>query len=298
VGRTTLVMSILCICVDDEPLARQGVKLALAPYTDFELIGEFSSADEVLSSSINSTSINNTSINKTSINSISINNSSANIASIDNSDLNSSDLSHIDVIFLDIEMPRMNGFSMLQKWQGTLPLVVFITAYDQYAIQAFEQQALDYVLKPIDEARFANVIDRIRMQLSQDSKALASETMLKTIENLKTQIVDKGKNISVKTDEGYFRINAGEINYLESVGDHVCIHLQDKQLITRQTLKYFAAELCDFGFYQVHKSYLVNAQHIRQTKKLRFSDYELVLSNGDTIRLSRRYKSVLNSLID
>ncbi len=249
-------MLIRCLCIDDEPHARQGIKLALAPYKDFQLIGQFGSAEEVLES----------------------------------------DLSDIDIIFLDIAMPRKNGFAMLEEWQGPLPLIVFVTAYNQYAIKAFEQQALDYILKPIDENRFATVIDRARIALIQKNQSAHSGVMLKTIETLQQQITKTSKSISVKTDEGYFRIKVGQIIYIESVGDHVCIHLQDRQLITRQTLKYYCAELSEFGFYQVHKSYLANAQHIKQAIKLRFSDYQLILSNDKHIRLSRRYNSALNML--
>lgn len=250
-------MTIRCICVDDEPHARQGIKLALAPYEDFQLVAEFASVEDVLNS----------------------------------------DLSHIDIMFIDIEMPRKNGFSILNEWQGVLPLIVFITAYEQYAVKAFEQQALDYVLKPIDEDRFASVIDRARTQLTQKSKAANSELLLETIKDLQQKAVKETKNISVKTDEGYFRLNVNEILYLESVGDHVCIHMQHKQLITRQTLKHYIVELSEYGFYQVHKSYLINAQQVKQAKKLRFGDYELSLSNNKNIRLSRRYKSILGQLI-
>jgi len=249
-------MPIRCLCVDDEPLARQGIKLALTPFKDFQLVGEFSSADEVLNA----------------------------------------DICNIDVMFVDIEMPRKNGFSMLHEWQGSPPIIIFITAYDQYAVKAFEQHALDYVLKPIDEDRFANVIDRIRQQLSQKNQAVNSEDLLKTVKTLQNKIMRESKSISVKTDDGYFRVDVSKIIYVESVGDHVCIHLQSRQLITRQTLKYYIAELSEFGFYQVHKSYLVNVLHIKQAMKLRFSDYELTLSNNINIRLSRRYKSVLGNL--
>ncbi|WDE08517.1 response regulator transcription factor [Thalassomonas viridans] len=250
-------MPIRCLSIDDEPHARQGVKLALAPYKDFQLVDQFGSVDEVLNA----------------------------------------DISDIDIIFLDIEMPRKSGFAILNEWQGPLPLIVFVTAYDQYAIKAFEQQALDYVLKPIDENRFADVIDRARKHVLQNNESANTESLLKTIETLKEQISKTAKSISVKTDDGYVRLKVSQIIYIESVGDHVCIHVQDRQLITRQTLKYYIAELSEFGFYQVHKSYLANAQHVKQAIKLRFSDYKLVLSNGKNIRLSRRYNSVLSQLI-
>ena len=251
-------MPIRYLCIDDEPLARQGVKLALEPYKDFQLVAEFASAEEALESN----------------------------------------LSDIDVVFLDIEMPRKNGFSILEEWQGHLPLIVFVTAYEHYAVKAFEQQAHDYILKPFDESRFTHVIRRIQVQLSQASQAVNTESLLKTVETLKKQIIKQSKNISVKTDEGYFRINVRDIIYMESVGNLVCIHLKDRQLITRQTLKYYIVELSEFDFFQVHKSFQVNAKHVEQVKKLRFGDYELTLSNRDKIRLSRRYKSSLYRLTE
>ena len=250
-------MVIRCLCIDDEPLARQGIELALAPYEDFQLVGQFSSADEALNSTI----------------------------------------SNIDIIFLDIEMPRKNGFAMLKEWQGSLPLIVFVTAHDKYAIKAFEQQALDYVLKPIDERRFVDVIEKSRLQISQKSQSANAELLLETIEKLQKQIAKGPKSVTVKTDDGYFRVNINQIIYIESVGDHVCIHLQEQQLITRQTLKHYIAEFADYGFYQVHKSRLVNAEHVQQAIKLRFSDYELVMTNKVSIRLSRRYNSTLSHLI-
>jgi len=251
-------MPIRCICVDDEPLARQGLKLAIEPYSDFEIIGEFASADEALDA----------------------------------------DLNNINVIFLDIEMPRKNGFSMLRDWQGHLPHIIFVTAYDQYAVEAFEQQALDYVLKPIEQTRFKTVIERIRIQHSQQTKILDSESLIKHVEDLRKKVIKQSKSISVKTDEGYFRVNVLDILFVEAVGNHVCLHLKDQQLIVRQTLKFYIAELSDFNFFQVHKSFFVNAHHVIQAQKLRFGDYELTLSNKSKIRLSRRYKSILHNLIN
>ena len=245
-------MSIRCICVDDEPLARQGLRLALAPYDDFELVVAFGAADEAL----------------------------ANLPE------------GIDVVFLDIEMPRQNGFEMLKNWPGVPPLVIFVTAYDQYALKAFEEQALDYVLKPIDEDRFAQVVVHIRERLSQNRD---TDYHLKTISSLEAKLDEA--TISVKTDEGYFRIKLSDCLYVESVGDLVCLHMVDRQLISRGTLKKYLVELSNHRFYQVHKSYLVNAKHVKQISKLRFGDQLLVLSNEKELRVSRRYKSVIGELI-
>jgi two-component system LytT family response regulator len=250
-------MTIRCISIDDESLARQGLRLALKPFPDFELVGEYDCADQVLSNQPE----------------------------------------NIDVMFIDIEMPRLNGFELLKKWHGAVPLVVFITAYDQYAVKAFEEQALDYLLKPIDESRFFQVVDRIRANKALMKSHDETEKLLKLVEKLKAQDSHKDYAVSVKTTEGYFRIKLADILFLESVGDHVCLHLHDRQIITRHTLKKFIVELEENGFYQIHKSFLLNGAHIKQVSKLRFGDYLAVLSNDVELRISRRYRANLQEIL-
>lgn len=250
-------MTFRCICVDDEPMARKGIALSLKPYPDFELVAQFGSADELL----------------------------ANMPE------------NIDVLFVDIQMPRTNGFELLQQWPGPLPIVVFVTAFDQYAVKAFEQQALDYLLKPIDEDRFAQVITRIRESLAGQDKTVKTDQLMQTIANLKQKLQNKGAALSVKTDEGYFRIHMNELLYIEGVGDHVCLHLADRQLLSRDTLKKYVAQLSEHGFYQIHKSFLVNREHVKQVAKLRFGDHQIVLSDNRQLRLSRRYKSAIEHFV-
>ena len=254
-------MTIRCVSIDDEPLARQGLSLALTPYNDFELIAQYGAADDYLEA------------------------------------LSSGELCQPDVLFVDIEMPRINGFELVKQHIEPLPLVVFITAYDQYAVQAFEQQALDYVLKPIAEERFEQVIERIRASVDRPKNDLEKLQLRKKIELLRQQLKVTEARISVKTDKGYFRMKVSDIIFIESVGDHVCIHLADKQLITRNTLKFYGNELAEHGFCQVHKSRLVNAKQVAQFSKLRFNDHLLLMSNGEEVRVSRRYKSVLDNFI-
>lgn len=251
-------MTIRCICVDDEPMARKGLSLALAPFSDFEMVAAYPSGEALLASYP----------------------------------------ADIDVIFIDIEMPRLNGFQLLAQLPEPLPLVVFVTAYNQYAIKAFEAQALDYILKPIEELRFAQVIKRIKNQLLLPDFTDKNNRLIKVIASLQQQIKKDAATISVKTDDGYFSVKLSDLQYLESVGDHVCLHLQQKQLITRNTLKSYVAELEAHGFYQIHRSTLVNAKHIIKTEKLRFGDHQITLSNGKILRVSRRYKAILEHFSD
>jgi len=251
-------MTIRCICIDDEPLARQGIKLALQPYTNFELVAQYGAADEYLK------------------------------------EVEANHAPEADVLFVDIEMPRMNGFELIERLTSKLPLIIFVTAYDQYAIKAFEQQALDYILKPILEDRFSQVIERIEKAFQQPRVIEEAESLKKKISILKQQITLDEATLSIKTDEGYFRVKVSDILFIESVGDHVCIHLSQSQLITRNTLKSYVSELSEHGFHQVHKSSLVNIKHVVNIKKLRFADYQITMSNKKELKVSRRYKSIMD----
>ena len=251
-------MTIRCICIDDEPLARQGLKLALQSYTNLELVAQYGAADEYLK------------------------------------EVEDQNAPEADVLFVDIEMPRMNGFELIEQFPSKLPLIIFVTAYDQYAIKAFEQQALDYILKPILEDRFSQVVERIEKAILQPKAIDEAESLKKKISILKQQINLDVTTLSIKTDEGYFRVKVTDILYIESVGDHVCIHLAQSQLITRNTLKFYAAELSEHGFHQIHKSSLVNIKHVANIKKLRFADYQMTMSNKKELKVSRRYKSIMD----
>ncbi|NVJ99756.1 MAG: response regulator transcription factor [Alphaproteobacteria bacterium] len=250
-------MTIRALCVDDEPLARQGLALALKQHPDFELVADYGSVEDAL-------------------------------AAVHGD---------IDVLFLDIEMPRQSGFDLLKVWPRPLPLVVFVTAYNQYALKAFEEQALDYVLKPIDHERFAAVADRIRSQLEKDRRELEADDLVAAVESLKRKLARKEAAISVKTDEGYFRVELQDLLYIEAAGDHTFLYLPGRHLITRQTLKHYRDELADHDFHQVHKSVMVNAKHVVKASPLKFSDYELELTDGTKVRMSRRYKPALATLL-
>lgn len=250
-------MTIRCICVDDEALARKGIEIALSAYPDFKLIGQYSSADHLME----------------------------NIPE------------KIDVLFVDIEMPRTSGFEMLEQWPEPLPLVIFVTAYDQYAIRAFENRALDYLVKPIEEERFKKLVERIREMINQQKRVVTADQILQTVSDLKQKIVKQEAEICVKTDNGYFQIKLSDLIYLEAAGDHVCLHFESNQLITRYTLKKYLVELSELGFYQVHKSYMVNAKHVKQVLKRRFGDYDLELSNNTKLPLSRHYNSAIKHFI-
>ena len=248
--KTSNFMTIKCICVDDELLAREGLALMLSNFSKFSFEGSFGSVDEVL----------------------------------DNTPKD------IDVIFLDIEMPRQNGFELIKQWPENLPHIVFVTAYEEYAVKAFEYDALDYILKPIDEQQFGRVIKKIERSIHEQHHVDRTQLQQK-INQLQNKLNLQQAQISLKTDQGYFRINVADIIWLEAVKDHVCYHLDGKQLITRTTLKSALAELNEFDFVQVHRSYAVNQKAIVKIEKYKLSDFKITMSNSDEIRMSRRFRS-------
>lgn len=261
-------MNIRCIGIDDEPLARKGLARHLNQFTEFELVAQFADADELLTQWSKNTEI-----------------------------------SSVDVLFVDIEMPRCNGFELLKRLPKPLPIIVFVTAYDQYAIKAFESQALDYVLKPINEIRFTKVIKRIEDLILQQQQLQSSNHLLATVAQLEQQIYQPEPEISVKTDEGYFQVKLQNVLYLEAAGDHVALHFESKdskskQLLTRSTLKNYLNQLVDYEFRQIHKSYIVNLKKIVHINKTRFGDYQLTLCNNVTLRVSRTFKEAISGLVD
>lgn len=249
-------MPFKCICIDDEPLAREGLALALSKYQKFELLRQFQSGQEALSQK----------------------------------------LQNIDVMFVDIEMPGMTGLELVRNWPEPMPKVVFVTAYDQYALEAFEHDALDYILKPIDESQFERVINKLQSHLQQLPHVQDKEELIAKLQRLQQSRGEEQEQISLKTDEGYFRVYTKDVLWLESVNDHVCVHLSDRHLIVRGTLKQFLSELVQFGFEQIHRCHIVNPEHVKQISKARFSDYVVTLSDKTELRMSRRYKNLLTKV--
>ncbi|MDF2180360.1 LytTR family DNA-binding domain-containing protein [Aliiglaciecola sp. CAU 1673] len=252
-------MSIRCWIIDDEPAAHKGIEIALKKHDDFEIVFHGYAVADALPA-----------------------NAPGQAAP------------RPDVIFLDIEMPGQSGFSLFEQWQGELPLIVFITAYNQHAIEAFNKAALDYLLKPIEQGRFDEMTQRVRNRLQEKSLVSKKETLQALIQQVSAQQSPLG--LSVKTDEGLFRLKQKDIILIESVGDHLAIYYGDKTLITRDSFKRLATELDADFFFRTHKSFMVNIAHVLKWEKGRFGDGQLLMSNQKSVKLSRRYKEAMDAL--
>lgn len=265
------------IVVDDEPLARRGLMVRLAQFTQLEIIQECSSGREA-------------------------------VEAIQNQ--------QPDLVFLDIQMPGLSGFDVIRKLDEEnkkLPLVVFVTAYDQYAIRAFEVRALDYLLKPVDEDRLQQTVERIcaqfndRVQQSQQSKLidLVAEMTGEDCEDILRRLGEgqslTGNNypehIAIKESGEITRVAINAIEWVDAAGDYMCIHASGETHILRRTMKELEQELNPRRFQRIHRSAIVNLSQVEKLCSRQNGEYHLVLHNGQELKVSRSYKDRIKQLI-
>lgn len=222
------------VIIDDERLAREEVKRALQFYEDFVLIGEAENADDA----------------KILI-----------------------ETEMPDLIFLDIQMPEKSGFDLLESLDN-VPAVLFITAYDQFAIQAFEVSALDYLMKPIREERFAKAIQKIREAI-----------------NMKLSLNDslaKDRKIFIKDGEKRFFIQLDEIYLIESLENYTRLFFQDKKALQRRSLRQWEEILDKNIFFRINRTEIINTQYIQEVKTTIGGRLEVKLKTGELLEVSNR----------
>jgi two-component system LytT family response regulator len=190
------------------------------------------------------------------------------------------------IVFLDIQMPGMSGLEVAAQLEPDLaPLIVFITAYDEHAIKAFELNAVDYLLKPYDKDRLLRTVQRLRTQLiTSNSKSVAVHTARAQSGCCERLLVPDGDHLQL--------INVKDINWLESDDNYVHVHTRDRQYMLRRTLRDLLDQLGE-RFLRVHKSCAVNLAEVMTLEPLFKGDYELLLRTGQRLRLSRRYKELV-----
>ncbi|MDP4117093.1 MAG: LytTR family transcriptional regulator DNA-binding domain-containing protein [Bacteroidota bacterium] len=232
------------IIIDDEKLAREIIKKYLSVFSEFELIAECSNGFDALKR-----------INE----------------------------SHPDIIFLDVQMPKITGFEMLELIEEP-PVIVFTTAFDHYAIKAFEVNAADYLLKPYSLERFTEAVEKAKkrlLHLPEQAKFISKiiETNNSNIEFLQRVIIKDGGEISI--------IDTSDILYIEAMDDYVMIYTEDGKHIKKQTMKYFEQHLENKVFVRSHRSYIVNLTKIKRIELLEKETYSLNLLNGAKIPASK-----------
>jgi two-component system, LytTR family, response regulator len=228
-------MKIRALIVDDEPLARSNLAVLLRHDADVEIIGECGSGAEA-------------------------------VAEIRRA--------KPELLFLDVQMPEMDGFDVLEMLGGTLPAaVIFVTAYDQYALRAFEAGALDYLLKPFDNARFDLAVERAKKKIAAERGA-----------------THKIERIAVKSTGEVAFVKIAEIDWIEAADYYSCLHVGTKTHMLRRSMAELESELDPAVFCRVHRSSIVNLERVRGLKVSEDGEHDVVLENGERVRLSRRYR--------
>jgi two-component system, LytTR family, response regulator len=261
-------MSIRTILVDDEKLAIQGLELRLQPFDDIEIVATCHNGREAIRK----------------------------IKTL-----------KPDLVFLDIQMPGFDGFSVVQGVMGIdPPLFVFVTAYSEHAIKAFEAQAIDYLMKPVEPERLADTMDRVRSRLA-DKRTSDELDRLRTVinevapdaaDNLSSIDDDLAstrfeKLINIKDRGQIFRVDVESIERIDAAGDYMCIYTADNSLILRETMKDLEKRLDPRTFQRVHRSTIVNLDQVRQVKPHTNGECFLVLESGAQVKVSRSYRDVV-----
>ena len=260
-------MTIRTIIVDDEKLAIQGLQVRLEPFEDVEVIDTCSNGREAIRKI------------KTE---------------------------KPDLVFLDIQMPGFDGFSVVKGvMEIEPPLFVFVTAFEEHAIRAFEANAVNYLMKPVDEDKLADTIERVRQRLAEKRSAEDAEQLLDVLAEVAPERAadfgdgaDSGgdrfeKLINVKDRGQIFRVEVESIEHIEAAGDYMCIYTGDNSLILRETMKDLERRLDPRKFQRVHRSTIVNLDQVRQVKPHTNGECFLVLDSGAEVKVSRSYRDVV-----
>ncbi len=201
-----------------------------------------------------------------------------------------------DLVFLDVQMPEMDGFAALQSIQADkLPEIIFTTAYEQYAVRAFELHALDYLLKPFDQTRFKDAIKHAKERFGsgrEDGRAQIGallESLRKKTEHLERIVIRSGGRITF--------LNTNEINWIEADDKYVHLHTDKNNPMVRQTLSAMEAQLDPKKFRRIHRSTIVNVERIKELQPLFNGEHSVHLQDGTKLTLSRNYKDKLFELL-
>jgi two-component system LytT family response regulator len=241
------------LIVDDEPLARQVVRMLLDDDPEVEVVGECSGAEGV------------SLVERT----------------------------RPDVLFLDVQMPEVDGFDLLERLgPSRAPTTVFVTAYADHAVRAFEVHALDYLLKPIDDGRFARALGRAKEQVRLRERGTPDPrvgALLEARGRFARRFLVKGRDRTVV-------VNAEDIDWIEAADYYVSLHVGNASHLLRETMNELEGKLDPEKFFRVHRSSIINLERVREIQPLFRGDCELVLASGCKVRLSRTRRAEFERL--
>lgn len=195
-----------------------------------------------------------------------------------------------ELVFLDIQMPEKNGFEVIKSLDAkTIPTIVFVTAYDQYALQAFDASALDYLLKPFNRERFSRAVARAREHIENKQRGNLDERIASLIADLKTE-KKYLERLVVKSVGRVFFLKTDEIDWIEAAGNYLKLHVGRESHLIRETMNAIEAKLDPDKFLRIHRSTIVNIDRIKELHPMFSGDYDVVLQTGAKITLSRNYR--------
>lgn len=202
-----------------------------------------------------------------------------------------------DLLFLDIQMPEVAGFEVLEAMKGERsPIVIFVTAYDQYAVRAFDYHALDYLLKPFDRERFEMAVSRAKAQLRRDRNGELDKRIVALLEALKAE-ARYVERLVIKNGGRVFFLETGEVNWIEAEGNYVRLHTDKKAHLLRETISSLEEQLDPKKFLRVHRSTIVRIDSIRELQPWFHGEYHIILHNGTKLTLSRNYREQLQTVL-
>ncbi len=198
-----------------------------------------------------------------------------------------------DLIFLDVQMPKLNGFEMLELLEHK-PAIIFSTAYDEYAIKAFEVDATDYLLKPFSQERFNNAIEKVIRKINNNEIPETKYDKLITTINKQNDFLDR---VVVKANNRIIIIPTSKIFYIQAQDDYVMIYSELGKHLKQQTMKYYEANLNNKEFYRVHRSYIVKLSAVKQIELVAKDSYQITLQDGTKIPVSRNGYGKIKELL-
>ncbi len=250
---------IRALLVDDEPLVRERVRTLVEQHPDIQIAGECGDGPSALEAL---------------------------------------DTFTPDVVFLDIQMPGLTGLEVAEAWrrEGKLPVIVFVTAFDQFALEAFRLHALDYLTKPIDPDRFEETLGRVRQILrASDRKDL--DRRLQAMLELHERRQAARPHVVVREQDRYLLVPTREIQALEATGNYVCLHTEKAQHILRGTLGSLEARLDPQRFLRTHRSWIINLDHVREAQPWSKGSWILLTRSGLKVPVGQQYREVLERIL-
>ena len=262
------------LIVDDEELARRGLEIRLEKYPDVSIVGQSQNGREALAA----------------------------VADVSP-----------DLIFLDVQMPGMDGFEVLRRVSGSsMPIIIFVTAFDEYAIRAFDANALDYLLKPINDDRLAEAVERARVAFDERKADTHRSKLLKFVCELTGQELtldmalseaDRDeprypKRLAIQDGRQTNCVDVESIDWVDAAGDYMCVHVSGETFVLRGTMKRLEELLDPKLFVRIHRSAIVNRHRVSSMRPHRNGEYFLQLDCDHELKLSRKYKAALSRFAD